>query len=169
MTALPLDPVVTVPVANATEFLRIRIPSVAFGTLVVIVAYRAPPERLYVIDETCAAAAMTFTVALPLTTPADAVIVAAPVAEGVKVADDPLAGVIVPLDADHAIVVATALPNASAPLAVNVCVVLNATLAVAGVTFTVASAPAFTVSLCVPDWSPDAAAVRIGAPAAVSR
>ena len=61
---------------------------------------------------------MTFTVALPLTPPADTVIVAVPAAEGVKVAEDPLVGVIVPADADHAIAAATALPNASAPLAV---------------------------------------------------
>ena len=85
---------------------------------------------------------------------------------------EPLDGETVPSElglTDHtALATATGFPYASAPLALKDCVPPVATVAEPGETATLASAPAFTVSVCVPLVEPLELAVRVGVPAFVS-
>jgi hypothetical protein len=102
-------------------------------------------------------AGTTVTVALPDTPAAVAITLPLPVLLelAVKVVDAPEAGETVPgvpAPTDHvALDTSTGLPYRSEPEAVNDCVPPSVTVADAGDTVTVASGPAFTVSVCDPE------------------
>ena len=165
---LPVEPELTVPVAYVVPLFRIFSPTVAFGT-VETVTYRLPPLREYVIDETCAGFVVTVTVADAVAPPASvAVTVAVPVAAGVNVVDAPEVVDSEPVDVDQVTLGVTRLPNASAPVTVNVCDEPSWTLALAGESVSDAMPPAVIVSVCVAAWRPAALAVIVGVPAVVS-
>src|SRR3954447_12844398 len=95
--------------------------------------------------------------------------VAVPTAAGVKLVDGPDVVDSEPVVVDQVTVGETRLPNESTPLAVSVCDTPSAMLALAGESVSEASAPADTVSDCVPVWRPSADALSVGEPAVVSR
>ena len=88
---------------------------------------------------------------------------------GMNVVELPEAGEKRPSVLDQAGATATALPYASAAEAVNTTAFPTGTFAEAGLTLSVATAPAVTVSVCVALVRPGALAVIVGAPAFRSR
>src|SRR5687768_8856539 len=62
-----------------------------------------------------------------------------------------------PLTTDHVGLIGTMLPPASLPTAVNVCVPPGASVVVSGVTTSVATGPAITMTFAVPKIEPDVA------------
>ena len=88
---------------------------------------------------------------------------------GTKVVELPDAGETRPRLLDHVGATGTALPFASTAEAVKTIAFPTGTVAEAGLTLSVATAPGVTVSVCVPLVRPGALAVIVGVPAFRSR
>src|SRR5919197_6263004 len=101
--------------------------------------------------------------------PARSVTIAFPGRSLRNVVDDPLTGDTLPPVADHAANTTTGLPNASAPVADSRCVAPGRSVALLGVTASVASGPGLTVTSCSAPALPTALAESVAVPAFVSR
>src|SRR4051794_35618480 len=112
---------------------------------------------------------LTVTRTLAVTTPEVAVIVAAPSLSGLYVVDVPSSFENFPMVADHCGQIATALPYASKPDALNGYVIPRRSVSVRAEMAIVASVAGVTVSTCCAVVRPGAEALTADVPATVSR